>query len=133
MPAVVGGAAMMLMTTDDGRADVNTEKSQERKSALQEYFGLLDSATRDPQNRDIWLLRAWGVMHYIQGGAGHCQHCQQAVRLAIPITAERLTGETLQYSCLCPTCTFLELKQSKRIIMQVGDARVEYPHEDSLS
>ena len=109
------------------------EKKQERSSALQEYFSLLDSATSDPQNRDIWLLRAWGVMHYIRGGAGECQHCRQPVRLAIPFTAERLTGETLEYSCLCPTCTFLELRQSQRIIMQVGDARVEYPHEDSLS
>ena len=119
--------------TQDEKPHDSPEKKQERSSALQEYFGLLDSATSDPENRDIWLLRAWGVMHFIRGGAGECEHCRQPVRLAIPVTAERLSGEILEYSCLCPTCTFLELRQSKRIIMQVGDARVEYPHEDSLS
>jgi hypothetical protein len=120
------------MTSQD-QEDVRPDENSERKSALQEYLSLLDSASRDPQNRDVWLLRAWGVMQYIQGGAGNCQLCQQAVRLAIPITVQRFTGETFEYSCLCPTCTFQELRQSKLIIMQVGGVRVEYPHEESLS
>jgi hypothetical protein len=28
---------------------------------------------------------------------------------------------------------FKELKEARCIVMQVGDARVEYPHEDVLS
>lgn len=105
------------------------------RDVLQEYLSLLNDATcsQDPNARDIKLLRAWGVFRYILAGPVDCEQCQTPVRLAIPITSERLTGETLQYDCLCPTCTFKELRVSRRIVMQVGSARVEYPHEDSLS
>jgi hypothetical protein len=63
----------------------------------------------------------------------NCEQCQIPVRLAIPITSERLSGEVLQYACLCTNCMFKELEVARRITMQVGSARVEYPHEDSLS
>jgi hypothetical protein len=63
----------------------------------------------------------------------NCEHCQTPVRLAIPITSERLNGETLQYTCLCTNCMFKELEHARSITMQVGSARVEYTHEDALS
>jgi hypothetical protein len=102
---------------------------------LQEYLSLLNDAasSRDSQSRDVRLLRAWGVFRYIVSGPVKCERCQTQVRLAIPIVSERLNGETLHYACLCTNCTFKELKEARRIIMQVGDARVEYPHEDVLS
>jgi hypothetical protein len=104
-------------------------------NVLQEYLSLLHDATysHDTQTRDIRLLRAWGVIRYILYGPMNCEHCQAQVRLAIPITSERFSGEILQYACLCTNCTFKELALSHRITMQVGSARVEYPHEDSLS
>ena len=102
---------------------------------LQEYLGLLHdaAASRDIETRDVRLLRAWGVYRYILSGPMNCERCQAPVRLAIPITSERFSGEVLHYACLCTNCTFKELEQAHRIVMQVGGARVEYPHEDILS
>jgi hypothetical protein len=104
-------------------------------NVLQEYLSLLNDAASspDPQSRDVRLLRAWGVFRYIVSGPVNCERCQAQVRLAIPIVSERLSGETLHYDCLCTNCTFKELKEARCIVMQVGDARVEYPHEDALS
>jgi hypothetical protein len=108
---------------------------QTQRSVLQEYLGLLSDAadTSDPQTRDIRLLRAWGVLRYILSGPMSCEHCQTQVRLAIPVISERFSGETLEYACLCTNCTFKELERSHRVIMQVGNVRVEYPHEDGMS
>ena len=98
---------------------------------LQEYLSLLHDAASapDPQTRDVRLLRAWGVFRYLLSGPMSCEHCQTQVRLAIPITSERLTGETLKYACLCSNCMFKELELARCITMQVGSARVEYPNE----
>jgi hypothetical protein len=102
---------------------------------LQEYLSLLNDAslTLDPQGRDVRLLRAWGVLRYILTGPVECNQCQTKVRLAIPIISERFSGETLEYACLCTNCTFKELQRARRIIMQVGKVRVEYPHEDAIA
>jgi hypothetical protein len=103
---------------------------------LQEYWNLLHDAalSRDLRTRDVRLLRAWGVCRYLLSGPMNCAHCRTQVRLAIPITSERLSGETLEYACLCTNCTFKELELARRITMEVGSVRVEYPHEeDNLS
>jgi hypothetical protein len=109
--------------------------SSTTRQVLQEYLSLLHEATYSPdaQSRDIRLLRAWGVLRYIHSGPMHCEHCMTEVRLAIPITSERFSGEVRQFSCLCTNCVFKELNVARRIIIQVGNARVEYPHEDLLS
>lgn len=98
---------------------------------MQEYLSLLNDAelSDDPNARNVRLLRAWGVLHYVMSGPMNCEHCQTPVRLAIPVISERFSGETLEYACLCTNCTFKELERSHRIIMQVGNVRVEYPHE----
>ena len=103
------------------------------RPALQEYWNLLYDgvSAHDAQSRDVRLLRAWGVFHYILSGPKNCEQCQTPVRLAIPITSERLSGETRHYTCLCTNCTFKELDAADRIVMQVGSARVEYPHENA--
>ena len=105
------------------------------RSVLQEYLSLLNDAAsaHDAQDRDVKLLRAWGVFRYIIAGPMNCERCQAQVRLAIPITSERFSGEILQFACLCANCTFKELKVARCVTMQVGSARVEYPHEGSLS
>ncbi len=102
---------------------------------LQEYWSLLHEAaySNDAESRDVRLLRAWGVFHYILSGPMDCERCGAQVRLAIPIVSERMSGETLHFNCLCTNCTFKELEIARRIIIQVGDAKVEYPHEESLS
>lgn len=101
------------------------------RHVLQEYLSLLNDAvfSDDPNARNVRLLRAWGVLRYIMSGPMNCEHCQTPVRLVIPVISERFSGETLEYTCLCTNCTFKELERSHRIIMQVGDVRVEYPHE----
>jgi hypothetical protein len=105
------------------------------RNELQEFLSLLHDAASSPdaKSRDIRLLRAWGVFRYILSGPMTCEHCQVQVRLAIPLTSERISGEVLHYDCLCTRCTFDELGLARRIIMQVGSARVEYCHEDSVS
>jgi hypothetical protein len=105
------------------------------RNVLQEFLSLLHDAasSRDSESRDVKLLRAWGVFRYILSGPMNCEHCQAQVRLAIPITSERMSGEVLHYACLCTNCTFQELALAHRIIMEVGNTRVEYPHEDIVS
>lgn len=102
---------------------------------LQEYWSLLHEAaySSDAQSRDVRLLRAWGVFRYILNGPMNCAQCEALVRLAIPIVSERISGETVQFNCLCTNCMFQELEIAERIIIQVGDARVEYPHEKTVS
>lgn len=109
--------------------------SSASRLVLQEYWNLLHDAAScsDSQTRDIRLLRAWGVFRYLVSGPMNCEHCQTPVRLAIPITSERFSGETLQHACLCTNCTFKELEKARCIVMQVGGVRVEYPHEKILS
>lgn len=102
------------------------------RNFLQEYFSLIAEAEfcSDEQTRDVRLLRAWGLLRYILSGPSNCELCQIPVQLAIPMTSERLNGETVQFDCLCTHCMFNELRSAKRIVMAVGNARVEYPHED---
>jgi hypothetical protein len=102
---------------------------------LQEYWSLVYEAKHadDARSRKVKLLRAWAVVHYALNGPTNCEQCQAPVRLAIPVTCERMNGESLRYACLCTNCTFGELERAQRIIMQVGSARVEYSHEGILS
>lgn len=102
------------------------------RNLLQEYFSLIAEAgfCSDVRTRDVRLLRAWGLLRYILSGPISCELCQTPVQLAIPMTSERLSGETLHYDCLCTHCMFEELRSAKRIVMEVGSARVEYPHEN---
>jgi hypothetical protein len=104
------------------------------QNILQEFWILLYEATlaRDSRDRDVKLLRAWGVSRFAHRGPMNCEQCHIPVRLAIPVVSERFDGESLRYSCLCTNCTFEELERAERIIMQVGSTRVEYPHEGNL-
>lgn len=114
---------------------MNVNDSEAPRSVFQEYLGLLNDAVFSPDShvRDVKLLRAWGVLRYILSGPQNCEHCQAPVRLAVPVTSERLSGETMEYACLCTNCAFKELEQAHRIIMQVGKVRVEYPNEANAS
>ena len=69
------------------------------------------ASSRDPQSRDVRLLRAWGVFRYALSGPMNCELCHSPVRLAIPITSERFNGESVRYTCLCTNCTFEELER----------------------
>lgn len=99
---------------------------------LQEYLSLIAEAEScsDQHVRNVWLLRAWGLVRYVRSGPSNCEFCQASVQLAIPVTSERLNGETLRLDCLCSHCMFQELRIAKRIVMQVGNARVEYSHAE---
>ncbi len=101
---------------------------------MQEFWlSLYDAANApDTRSRDINLLRAWGIFRYALGGPTKCEGCEAPVRLAIPLTSQRVNGESLQHACLCTKCTFQELQRAERIVMQVGNARVEYSQEDGL-
>ena len=101
------------------------------KSILQEYWLLLHGAAHSPdaRSRDVKLLRAWGVFHFALHGPTECKLCRTPVRLAIPITSTRGSGESTCYACLCTNCAFAELERSQRIVLQVGRTRVEYTRD----
>jgi hypothetical protein len=105
------------------------------QSVLQEFWSLLYDAAHSPDAlaRDVSLLRAWGVFHYALYGPTQCDLCRTPVRLAIPITSTRGSGESVCYSCLCTTCAFTELERTQRITLQVGSTRVEYAHDSVLT
>lgn len=105
------------------------------RSMLQEFWSLLYDAqhAHDTVSRNVSLLRAWGVVHYAICGSANCELCRTPVRLAIPVTSERLHGEAGRHACLCTNCTFKELESARRIVLQVGQARVEYSPERVLA
>jgi hypothetical protein len=101
------------------------------QSVLQEFWSLLYDAAHSPDAlaRDVSLLRAWGVFHFALHGPTECKLCRTPVRLAIPITSTRGSGESTCYACLCTNCAFAELERSQRIVLQVGRTRVEYTRD----
>jgi hypothetical protein len=114
---------------------MKTPETSSSRVMLQEFWHLLYDATscRDAKTRDTRLLRAWGVVRYIHSGPMDCEHCHTQVRLAIPIISKRFSGETRQYGCLCTNCMFKELDVSRTVRIEVGNARVEYHNEDTVS
>jgi hypothetical protein len=71
------------------------------------------------------LLRCYAELQFRLNGGARCVLCNATVRHVIPVTAERADGSTDQYGCLCTRCYEGERARSKRMIMQVGEARVE--------
>jgi hypothetical protein len=78
------------------------------------------------------LLRCYAELQFKLNGGSRCSICRACVRHVIPITVERGDGKTDTYDCLCTRCYEGERALSRKIIQQVGEARVEQtPRESS--
>jgi hypothetical protein len=78
------------------------------------------------------LLRCYAELQFRLHGNSRCSICNAAVRHRIPVQVERADGRVDAYECLCTRCYEGERGQCKKIVKQVGDARVEQgPRETS--
>ncbi|HUS20165.1 MAG TPA: hypothetical protein VMZ25_10995 [Terriglobales bacterium] len=112
------------------------DDSQFRKKVperfLQEYLEVLASA----QNYQVATLRNWDLLRsyaelqYKLNGGGRCGLCRSHVRHVIPARVEQGDGSAREFTCLCTRCFEGERATAERIIMQMGEARVEYRPRD---
>ncbi len=76
------------------------------------------------------LLRSYAELQFKLNGGGHCGMCNAHVRHVIPAHVESPSGATSDYSCLCTRCFEGERAVCERLILQLGEARVEYRPRD---
>ncbi len=94
--------------------------------ALQEYLEALADEDELPARRQRRLLLSYAEFHFKMRGGGKCAVCRASVRHVLPVKVERRNGTMLQYPCLCTRCIEAEKPVSRRISMQVGQARMEW-------
>jgi hypothetical protein len=108
------------------------DDSQFRKKVperyLQEYLEVLAGAhaTQAANLRQWELLRSYAELLYKLHGGGRCGLCRSHVRHVIPARVEMADNSVKEYSCLCTRCFEGERALSERIVMQMGEAKVEY-------
>jgi hypothetical protein len=95
---------------------------------LQEYLETLATAHkfRFSNMRNWNLLSCYAELQYKLNGGGRCHLCRAAVRHVVPVNAERENGTVDTYTCLCTRCFEGERARSHKMVLQIGDARVEY-------
>ena len=96
---------------------------------IEEYLEVLTGAQEfQTSNLRNWsLLSCYAELQFKLNGGSKCPLCRSAVRHVVPVIAEREDGSTQEFPCLCTRCFEGERAVSKRLIQQVGEARVEYP------
>jgi hypothetical protein len=112
--------------------DSNDFRKRIPQRFLQEYLEVLAGAQAyQVSNLRNWdLLRSYAELQYKLNGGSRCQLCRAHVRHVIPTHVERPDGSGKDYSCLCTRCFEGERAQSERVVMQLGEARVEYRPRD---
>lgn len=95
---------------------------------LQEYLEVLAAAQAyQVSNLRNWdLLRSYAELQYKLNGGGRCQMCRAHVRHVIPTHVTLPGGQVQDYSCLCTRCFEGERAVCDHIVLQLGEARVEY-------
>jgi hypothetical protein len=90
---------------------------------------------QEPENSELrqWdLLRCFAELQFRMNGSARCSICKATVRLKVPVEVHRVDGRVDHYDCLCTRCYEGERGQSTKVVMQVGEARVEQgPREDN--
>jgi len=94
--------------------------------ALQEYLESLAHDEGVPTRHKRNLLMSFAELQYKLRGGSHCAVCNTPVRHVIPVMAERTNGSEVRYPCLCTRCLEAERIESKRVVLKIGDAMVEY-------
>lgn len=95
---------------------------------LQEYLEVLAGAQAyQVSNLRNWdLLRSYAELQYKLNGGGRCGMCRAHVRHVIPTRVEQEDGTAKEYTCLCTRCFEGERATAQRVILQMGEAKVEY-------
>jgi hypothetical protein len=106
---------------------MNQAKRLITTQVLAEYLETVAQAHQfQVSNLRNWdLLRCYAELQFKLNGGSRCVMCRACVRHVVPVTAERADGSVDKYECLCTRCYEGERARSKRIILQVGEARVE--------
>ncbi|HUQ50123.1 MAG TPA: hypothetical protein VM056_05355 [Terriglobales bacterium] len=100
---------------------------------LQEYLEAVAGAHAfQVSNLKNWdLLRSYAELQYKLNGGGHCGICNAHVRHVIPARVEMADHSVKEYSCLCTRCFEGERATSRKIVLHMGEAAVEYvPREE---
>jgi hypothetical protein len=94
---------------------------------FQEYLEAVVAARQfQPSDLRHWeVLQSFAEFQFRLNGGSHCVLCKATVRHTIPVAAQRKYGHTDTYACLCSRCYEGERANSERMIMQIGEARVE--------
>lgn len=114
---------------------VNDEKESRRRIPerfLQEYLEVLAGAQAyQVSNLRNWdLLRSYAELQYKLNGGGHCHLCHAHVRHVIPAQVQQADGSAQDYSCLCTRCFEGERATCALLVLQLGQAKVEYRPRD---
>jgi hypothetical protein len=110
-----------------------------KKLSAKLFQEVLETVARAQQSqveglRNADLLRCYAELQFRLNGSAHCSICRATVRHKVRVTVERSDGRVDQYECLCTRCYEGERAQSRKIVMQVGEARVEQgPRERSVN
>jgi hypothetical protein len=94
--------------------------------ALQEYLEALASGEDVPTRRKRKLLLSYAELRYKLHGGSRCAMCTTPVRHVVPVLVERANGMEIRHSCLCTRCLEAERAVSKRVVLRIGEAAVEY-------
>lgn len=94
--------------------------------ALQEYLETLAQEGTMPARRKRDLLLSYAELRYKIEGGSHCAICNAPVRHLVPVVAERVEGEKMRYPCLCTRCLEAEKAVSRRVVLSIGEASIEY-------
>jgi hypothetical protein len=94
--------------------------------ALQEYLETLATADDLLTRRKRNLLLAYAELQFKLHGGSRCAMCSTPVRHVIPVFVERFNGVQLRHTCLCTRCLEAEKAVSKRVVLKIGEASVEY-------
>ena len=94
--------------------------------ALQEYLETLADVDQLPSRRKRNLLLSYAELRYKFRGGSRCAVCSAPVRYVIPVSVERGDGYALRYPCLCTRCLEAEKAVSKRVVLRIGEAAIEY-------
>ena len=98
--------------------------------ALQEYLETLSESDDVVPRRLRRLLMAYAEFMFKLRGGSKCAVCRMSVRHVLPVKVERKNGTLVDYPCLCTRCIEGEKAVSRRVVLQVGKARVEYASRD---
>jgi hypothetical protein len=94
--------------------------------ALQEYLEALADTDDVLPRRLRRLLMAFAEFRFKLRGGSKCAVCRMSVRHVLPVKVERKNGTRVDYPCLCTRCIEGEKAVSRRLVLEVGKARVEY-------
>ncbi len=94
--------------------------------ALQEYLETLADESALPLRRKRDLLLSFAELRYKIRGGSHCAVCNTPVRHWVPVLVERNDGQAVRYPCLCTRCLEAEKAVSRRVVLRIGEASIEY-------